>query len=103
MKKTVLERLMHVDTFLAISRSLLAAVICSTVICSSLVCSSLHAESGFSNFITARDGHLMDGDQPFRFISFNIPNLSYTEDNMQFDQTSGFRLPAQFEIDDALA
>jgi len=103
MKKTVFERLIHVDTFVAISRSLLAAVICSTVICSSLICSSLHAESGFSNFITARDGHLMDGDQPFRFISFNIPNLSYTEDNMQFDQTSGFRLPTQFEIDDALA
>jgi mannan endo-1,4-beta-mannosidase len=64
---------------------------------------SCAADSGFANFITARDGKLYDGDQPFRFISFNIPNLSYTEDNMQFNESSGFRLPTKYEIDDALA
>ncbi|HEY2826113.1 MAG TPA: cellulase family glycosylhydrolase [Pirellulales bacterium] len=72
-------------------------------LCCASHCLSAPADSGFSNFITARDGKLYDGDQQLRFISFNIPNLSYTEDNMQFDQTSGFRLPTQFEIDDAMA
>lgn len=79
-----------------------AIVSCAIVFCQSF-CSSLYADSGFANFVTAQDAKLMDGDQPFRFISFNIPNLSYIEDNMQFDQTTGFRLPTQFEIDDALA
>ena len=33
------------------------------------------AETPLQNFITARDGQLLDGEKPFRFISFNIPNL----------------------------
>ncbi len=61
------------------------------------------AESAFRDFITARGSQLMEGDKPFRFISFNIPNLTYTEDDMRFGQLSGFRLPTAFEIDDALA
>jgi len=61
------------------------------------------AESAFRDFITVQGSQLMEGDQPFRFISFNIPNLAYTEDNMRFEQLSGFRLPTAFEIDDALA
>src|SRR5262249_26952916 len=64
----------------------------------SLVTSVAQADSGFNNFITRDGTQLMDGDRPFRFLSFNIPNLSYTEDNLQFDKTSGFRLPTQFEI-----
>ncbi len=55
------------------------------------------------NFITACDGQLRDGDQPFRFISFNIPNLLLVEDNVPFAVENPWRLPDQFEINDALA
>jgi mannan endo-1,4-beta-mannosidase len=61
------------------------------------------AESHFHDFITARDGQLFEGGKPFRFISFNIPNLTYTEDDMRFEQLSSFRWPTPYEIDDALA
>lgn len=56
----------------------------------------------FENFITAQGGRLFDGTTPYRFISFNIPNLTYTEDDLRFTQTNPFRLPTKFEIDDAL-
>ena len=57
---------------------------------------------GFENFIR-RDGDVLkDGDRVFRFLSFNIPNLYYVEDDMRFDCGMPFRLPDQFEIDDAL-
>jgi mannan endo-1,4-beta-mannosidase len=59
-------------------------------------------EAPFQNFITARGDLLMDGDRPFRFISFNIPNLLLVEDNYPFAQTNAWRLPDQFEITDAL-
>lgn len=72
----------------------------STILVATLVG---HAEPGFHNFITAKGDQLMEGDKPFRFISFNIPNLTYTEDNMRFEQLSSFRLPTAYEIDDALA
>jgi hypothetical protein len=65
--------------------------------------SQSQAESAFRDFITVRGSQLMEGDKPFRFISFNIPNLTYTEDDMRFEQLSGFRLPTAFEIEDALA
>ena len=56
----------------------------------------------FENFVR-RDGDVLrDGDREFRFISFNIPNLHYVEDDMRFDRTMPFRLPDDFEIDDAL-
>ena len=61
------------------------------------------ADAGLAEFITQRDGRLFEGDRPYRFISFNIPNLTYTEDDLRFSQTSGFRLPTAYEIDDALA
>lgn len=63
----------------------------------------VRAGAGFRDFITARDGRLLEGSKPFRFISFNIPNLTYTEDDMRFEQLSGFRWPTPYEIDDALA
>jgi mannan endo-1,4-beta-mannosidase len=50
-----------------------------------------------------RDGDVLkEGDREFRFISFNIPNLHYVEDDMRFDRGMPFRLPDDFEIDDAL-
>jgi len=61
------------------------------------------AESSFGEFVTARDGRLFEGNKEFRFISFNIPNLAYTEDDMRFEQLSSFRLPTAYEINDALA
>ncbi len=59
-------------------------------------------EQAFENFIR-RDGDVLkDGDREFRFLSFNIPNLHYVEDDMRFDCGMPFRLPDEFEIDDAL-
>jgi hypothetical protein len=59
-------------------------------------------QQGFENFIR-RDGDVLkDGDREFRFLSFNIPNLHYVEDDMRFDRSMPFRLPDAFEIDDAL-
>ena len=61
------------------------------------------AESAFRDFITARGDQLLDGDKPFRFISFDIPNLQMIEDNVPFTGTNPWRLPDQFELTDALA
>ena len=58
--------------------------------------------SGFRNFITAKGDRLYDGNKEFRFISFNIPNLLTIEDNLPFKEKNYWRLPDQFEIDDAL-
>jgi hypothetical protein len=60
------------------------------------------ASQGFEDFVR-RDGDMLkDGDREFRFLSFNIPNLHYVEDDMRFEQGMPFRLPDVFEIDDAL-
>lgn len=63
---------------------------------------SLAQKSAFKNFITAKNGKLMDGDKVFRFISFNIPNLNYVEDELAFDQKFPYRMPDSYEIADAL-
>jgi mannan endo-1,4-beta-mannosidase len=61
------------------------------------------AQTHLDQFITVRGDQLMEGEKPFRFISFNIPNLQMVEDNMQFTQTNAWRLPDEFEVTDALA
>jgi mannan endo-1,4-beta-mannosidase len=61
------------------------------------------APPAFGDFITAKGTQLMEGNKPFRFISFNIPNLTYTEDDMEFEHLTNFRLPSAYELDDALA
>lgn len=53
-------------------------------------------------FITHRDGKLYEGDQEFRFVSWNIPNLHNVEDAFEFFGTSPWRWPDAFEIADAL-
>jgi mannan endo-1,4-beta-mannosidase len=58
---------------------------------------------GFKHFVTAANGRLMDGGRELRFISFNIPNLHYIEDNLPFMEINPWRLPNEFEIRDALA
>ncbi len=76
------------------------------VVILSLTCNAQPQQQGgeqsFEDFIR-RDGDVLkDGDRVFRFLSFNIPNLHYVEDDMRFDCGMPFRLPDQFEIDDAL-
>jgi hypothetical protein len=61
------------------------------------------AEAPLQHFISARGDQLVDGNQPFRFISFDIPNLQLIEDNVPFTGTNPWRLPDQFELTDALA
>ena len=57
---------------------------------------------GFRHFVTARGDQLFDGDQPLRFLSFNIPNLHLVEDELPFGQSNAWRWPDRFEIADAL-
>ena len=64
--------------------------------------STIVTGSRFSNFVTVSGDRLMDGEDEVRFVSFNIPNLHYVEDDMRFEQTLPFRLPTEFEIRDAL-
>ena len=56
----------------------------------------------FQHFVTVNGDRLMDGDQPYRFISLNVPNLHYVEDYLPHDGTNPWRLPDEFEIRDAL-
>jgi mannan endo-1,4-beta-mannosidase len=56
----------------------------------------------FRNFVTARGDKLMDGKEELRFISCNIPNLHYIEDNLAFTQSNPWRVADEFEIRDAL-
>lgn len=58
--------------------------------------------AAFEHFITADGDELRNGSQPFRFVSFNIPNLHLVEDNLPFAETNPWRLPERFEIADAL-
>ncbi|MGC3956735.1 MAG: hypothetical protein QM813_01850 [Verrucomicrobiota bacterium] len=67
-----------------------------------VLCALALRVQAFEHFITARDGRLYEGAQPFRFISFNIPNLAYIEDDLRFSQVNSFRWPTTFEINDAL-
>lgn len=65
-----------------------------------LICIAVPAEP-LSNFITRRNDTLFNGNSPYRFISFNIPNLHLLEDNFTFDDTNNWALPTLFEIHDA--
>ena len=62
---------------------------------------SMRAQN-FENFITVSGNKLMDGKAEFRFLSFNIPNLNFVEDELAFEQSNPYRLPTEFEIRDAL-
>lgn len=53
-------------------------------------------------FLTARGDQLYAGDQPFRFLSFNIPNLHLAEDSFDFMHPNPWRWPDEYEIGDAL-
>lgn len=65
-----------------------------------LAMSGLSHSQGFEHFITVSGHRLMDGDKPFRFISFNVPTLNYQEDEMSFKTTNPYTLPNEFEMRD---
>ena len=56
----------------------------------------------FTGFVARQSDRLMEGDKEFRFVSFNVPNLHYIEDNLPFEETDPWRIPDEFEIRDAL-
>ncbi|MGB7581544.1 MAG: hypothetical protein WBL85_03735 [Sedimentisphaerales bacterium] len=64
--------------------------------------SARQSDSMFKSFVYTRGDKLMDENGEFRFISFNVPCLHYNEDNMPFTEMNPWRLPDEFEINDAL-
>src|SRR5262245_54454510 len=60
------------------------------------------ARAQLKDFITRRGDQLYEGDRPFRFISFNIPNLQLVEDNFARDAETPWQWPNEFELTDAL-
>jgi hypothetical protein len=61
------------------------------------------ADSVFKDFVKVTGDQLTESGKPYRFVSFNIPNLHLVEDNMAFAEENSWRLPDRFEIYDALA
>jgi mannan endo-1,4-beta-mannosidase len=59
--------------------------------------------AAFEHFVKVQGDQLTEGGAPFRFLSFNIPNLHLVEDNVSFEGQNPWRLPNRFEITDALA
>ncbi|HNW50002.1 MAG TPA: hypothetical protein PKH79_02900 [Prolixibacteraceae bacterium] len=56
--------------------------------------------SGFDHFITANGNKLMDGEKPFRFVSYNVPTLNFNEDEFEFGRKHPYSLPDEFELRD---
>jgi mannan endo-1,4-beta-mannosidase len=75
----------------------------SLALMASAFLSQMSAGYAFDRFVTVKDGMLMDGDKPYRFVSFNVPNLNYTEDDMRFRQINPYRLPTEYEMRDLFA
>jgi mannan endo-1,4-beta-mannosidase len=75
----------------------------STLLCTLFAVAARPAEAEFRDFITARGDRLLEGARPFRFISWNVPNLHLIEDRLDFDATNAWRLPNRFEVTDALS
>jgi len=67
-----------------------------------LVSHAGNAFSQFRDFVTASGDRLMDGKEELRFVSFNIPNLHYIEDNFTFTEPNPWRIADEYEIRDAL-
>jgi mannan endo-1,4-beta-mannosidase len=73
------------------------------VACLSAISVPAFATSAFHDFIKVHGDQLIEDGKPFRFISWNIPNLQLIEDNVPFNETNPWRLPDRFELTDALA
>ncbi|MBN2104845.1 hypothetical protein JW835_12465 [bacterium] len=76
-------------------------ILAQIIIVLMILSSSINA-AGFDHFITTEGYRLMDGDQNFRFLSYNIPNLNFIEDAMDFERSHPFALPTAFEMRDAM-
>jgi hypothetical protein len=74
----------------------------ATVLLASTFARNAPAGTPVEHIVTRAGDKLMDGDEELRFISFNIPNLHYVEDHLPFAETNPWRLPDEFEIEDAL-
>ena len=71
------------------------------VLCGLVSAAEHENKSGpFENFIRVEGTMLYDGDEPFRFLSFNVPTLNYVEDEMAFDNPNPYGLPSEFELRD---
>lgn len=53
-------------------------------------------------FLSRKGDQIMDGDRPFRFVSWNVPNLLVIEDAYEFTRPNPWRWPDEFELEDAL-
>lgn len=53
-------------------------------------------------FVTRRGDELVEGNEPFRFISVNIPNLQVVEDNFAPGAATAWGWPDEFELTDAM-
>lgn len=74
----------------------------TAVVAALAVSLSIQAESQFKDFVRAQGDQLIEDGKPFRFISWNIPNLHYVEDNVPFTELHPLRFPDRFEVTDAL-
>jgi len=68
-----------------------------------LAIATARAESVLRDFVTVRGDQLFEGEKPYRFISWNVPNLHLIEDQLGFAVTNAWCLPDRFEIVDALS
>jgi mannan endo-1,4-beta-mannosidase len=77
------------------------AMVCAAILtsCTAEPPPAVPAQTGF---VTARGDRLVDGRDEYRFLSLNVPNLHYIEDDMRFAQDMPFRWPNEFEVRDAL-
>ncbi len=78
-----------------LSAALLASAGCADT-------STLKSSHKFRSFVRIEGDKLMDETGELRFISFNVPCLHYSEDNLAFTETNPWRLPDEYEINDAL-
>jgi len=78
---------------------------CVAIYLGVVVAPTLASESDngpMSQFVVRKVDKLYVGEDEFRFISFNIPNLHLVEDNFSFLKPNPWRWPNKYEIDDAL-
>ena len=83
----------------SLGRSILAALNCAAL--TACVPTGQAAEL-IESFVTRRGDQLWEDGKPFRFISFNIPNLQLVEDNFAPNAKTAWRWPNKFELTDAL-
>ena len=67
-----------------------------------LLAAATNLPAQFQNFVTTKGDKLMEGSSELRFISYNLPNLHYIEDNHEFTNPNPWRPADEFEIRDAL-